>query len=370
MNFFMLPMFKETGCFRAAALSALLVLAGCTNESEDDSDRAGAGKKARPVVTEPVAFAAEQARIEAVGTARARHSIVLEPAVTGQVNEINFQTGDYVEEGQVLLRLDDRDERLAVQVAEVELANAKRALDRYQRSARSGGITESMLDEAASVVEQAELALQRARVNLEYHTIRAPFSGHIGMTELDAGAWVDPDTAIATLDDRSSLLVRFHLPEMLFGKLPLGERVQLKSWGDQVPAVEGEIVEVGTRIDEARRSFPLRARVENENDQLRPGMSFRIQLTLPGNRYPLIPELSVQWGGEGAYIWTVEDGKAKRVMVNVVQRQDAGVLVDAELAEGMPIVTEGVHLVRAGMAVRVVNDGQEDADSPQVGAQL
>lgn len=352
------------------------MLAGCSSEPEEAGGPARADKKARPVVTAPVEYAAEQARIEAVGTARAKRSILLEPAVTGQVTEINFQTGDYVEEGEVLVRLDDRDERLAVQLAEVELADAKRALDRYQRSARSGGITESMLDEAVSVVDQAELALQRAQVILDYHTIRAPFSGHIGMTDLDPGAWIDPDTAIATLDDRSSLLVRFQLPEMLFGKLPVGERVQLSTWGDQLPAVEGEVVEVGTRIDETRRSFTLRARIDNESDQLRPGMSFRTQLILPGNRYPRVPELSVQWGGEGAYVWKIEESKAKRVTVNVVQRQDAGVLVEAELTEGTPIVTEGVHLVRAGMEVRVVNDGQEgspqartDAESAS-GAQL
>ncbi len=369
----MLSMFKKLGFFPVVALTAFLVLAGCSSEPEDD-DRAAADKKARPVLTEPVEYAVERARIEAVGTARAQRSIVLEAAVTGQVNEINFQTGDYVEEGQVLVRLDDRDERLAVQVAEVELADAKRALDRYQRSAQSGGISESILDEAASVFERAKLALQRARVNLDYHTIRAPFSGHIGMSDLDPGVWIDPDTAIATLDDRSSLLVRFQLPEMLFGKLPLGKTVQLNSWGDQVSTVEGEVVEVGTRIDEARRTFPLRARVDNEGDQLRPGMSFRIQLTLPGNRYPRVPELSVQWGGEGAFVWTVEEGKAKRVMVNVVQRQDAAVLVEADLTEGTPIVTEGVHLVRAAMEVRVVNAGQERSPTTQAdnesGAQL
>lgn len=375
VKLFMLPIFKKTGFFPGAVLAALVVLAGCSNEPEDGVG-AAPETKARPVLTEPVRYASEQARIEAVGTARARHSIMLEPAVTGQVNEVNFQTGDYVEEGQVLVRLDDRDERLAVQVAEVDLANTKRELDRYQRSARSGGITESMLDEAANVVDQAELALQRAQVTFDYHTIRAPFSGHVGMSDLDPGAWIDSDTVIATLDDRSSLLVRFQLPEMLFGKLLPGDSVELRSWGDQMPAVTGEIVEVDTRVDETRRTFSLRARVDNESDELRPGMSFRILLTLPGNSYPLIPELSVQWGGEGAYVWTVEEGKAKRVTVNVVQRQNAGVLVDAELAEGLPIITEGVHLVRAGMDVRVVNAGQEDGGNtgaesePEAGDQL
>jgi len=346
----------------AVLIGLALLLTGCA-EAEDsaESDSDGSERSARPVMVELVTFDRESTFVEAIGTSRALRSVSLESAVTGEVAEVSFSPGDRVERGQVLLRLDDRDERLAVELAEVELADAERRLDRYQRSIRSGGVTQSDLDDATSAVDRARIALQRARVHLDYHTIKAPFSGHIGLTELDPGAWISPDTDIASLDDRSTLLVRFQLPEILMGQLEPGQVVQMSTWSDRFAIAEGEIVDVSSRVDETRRTFTLRAHVDNQEDRLRPGMSFRIQLNLDGNRYAKVPEISLQWGGEGAYVWTVEDGEAKRIMVNIVQRRDNGVLVDGELPEGTYIVTEGVHAVRDGGRVRPVNVELETA---------
>ena len=351
-----------------AILFLLLALVGCADSGEDGEG--GPGERPPQVVrTEAVTFDTESSVVEAVGTSRALRSVLLEPAVEGEVTEVLFSAGDYVESGQVLLKLDDRDEQLAVQLAQVELEEAERRLDRYRRSVDSGGVTRSDLDDAVSTVDRAKIALQRAQVELDYHTITAPFAGHVGMTDIDPGAWIGPETVITTLDDRSTLLVRFALPEMLLGKLHVGETIQLSTWGDQFAIAEGEVVDLDSRVDEARRTFQLRAHVPNADDRLRPGMSFRIRLTLEGNRYPQVPEVSLQWGGEGAYVWLVEDGEAKRLPVNLVQRQDNGVLVEGDLPEGTHVVTEGVHVVREGMRVRVLNASTEDADKPAPGAE-
>lgn len=339
-----------------------LLLAGCADSDESsESDSGESERSARPVMVEKIKFTRESTFVEAIGTSRALRSVTLESAVTGEVAEVSFSPGERVERGQVLLRLDDRDERLAVDLAEVELADAERRLDRYQRSIRSGGVTQSDLDEATSGVDRARIALQRAQVHLDYHTIKAPFSGHVGLTELDPGAWISPDSEIASLDDRSTLLVRFQLPEILLGQLEPGQIVRMSTWSDRFAIAEGEIVDVSSRVDETRRTFTLRAHVDNQDDILRPGMSFRIQLALEGNQYPKVPEISLQWGGEGAYVWTVEDGEAKRITVNIVQRRDNGVLVEGDIPEGTFIVTEGVHAVRDGARVRPINVDLETA---------
>lgn len=353
---------------RVALALSVAVLAACS----DSAEQAGGGpqgapeeERKQPVRTEGVTYQYEQTFVEAVGTSQALKSIDIRPAVTGEVTEVNFDAGEKVEKGQVLVRLEDRDERLAVELAEVALKDAERQLDRYRRSQEAGGVTQSMVDEATSAVERARIALRRAQVELDYHTIEAPFSGHVGMTDVDPGAWVSTDDVIATLDNRDTLLVSFQLPELLLGQLERGQGIQLSTWSDRFTLAEGEIVDIGSRVDETRRTFTLRAHVNNDNDYLRPGMSFRIQLSLQGNRYPLVPEISLQWGGEGAYVWAVEDGQAKRITVNVVQRTDNGVLVEADLPEGTPIVTEGVHIVRAGMDVRVLNAELGDNHSSQ-----
>lgn len=351
--------------------ASLLTLFGCSDGSGDGSE----GWDERPpqvVRTEPVVYDTERTFVEAVGTSRALRSISLEPAVTGEVTEVLFTAGDRVERGQTLLRLADEDERLALRLAEVEREDARRRMDRYRRSVESGGVTRSDLDDARSALERAEIAVQRARVELDYHTIKAPFDGYVGMTDIDPGAWIGPDTQITTLDDRDTLLVRFELPEVLLGRLEPGETIQLTTWGDQFAVAEGEVVDVASRVNETRRTFELRAHVENPDDRLRPGMSFRISLTLESNRYPRVPEVSLQWGGEGAYVWTLAEGKAKRLPVNLVQRQENGVLVEGELSEGTPIITEGVHQVREGMDVRPLEadartSGEEDAASAETG---
>lgn len=343
---------------RAILTLGVALLAACSDSAEQaDGGPEGAPGEEReqPVLTEGVTLQYEQTFVEAVGTSRALNSVDIRPAVTGEVTEVNFEAGEEVQKGQVLIRLDDRDERLAVELAEVALKDAERQLDRYRRSQEAGGVTQSMMDEATSAVDRARIDLRRAQVELDYHTIEAPFTGHVGMTDVDPGAWVSTDDVIATLDNRDTLLVSFQLPELLLGQLERGQSIQLSTWSDRFTLAEGKIVEIGSRVDETRRTFTLRAHVNNDNDYLRPGMSFRIQLSLRGNRYPRVPEISLQWGGEGAYVWAVEDGQAKRVTVNVVQRTDDGVLVEADLPEGTPIVTEGVHIVRAGMSVRVLN---------------
>lgn len=342
------------------ALFLLSITSGCS-DSDDQPDSDSSRQRAQPILTAEVEYDVESTFVEAIGTSRALRSVELESSVTGEVSEVTIAAGERVEKGQVLLRLDDQDERLAVELAEVEFADAQRLLDRYQRSVNSGGVTQSDLDIASSEVDRARIALERAKVQLDYHTIKAPFSGHVGMTDIDPGAWVGPDTVLTTLDDRSTLLVRFQLPELLFGKLAVGDVIRMSTWSDSFSLAEGKIVDVGSRVDETRRTFSVRAYVDNADDTLRPGMSFRVQMTLSGNRYPRVPEISLQWGGEGAYVWIVEDGRAERVMVNIVQRGAEGVLVDADFPENAHIVTEGVHAVREGARVRPLNAELETA---------
>jgi membrane fusion protein (multidrug efflux system) len=110
---------------------------------------------------------------------------------------------------------------------------------------------------------------------------------------------------------------------------------------------------VDSRIDPDSRTFRVRARIENADDTLRPGMSFRVTLDLSGARWPAVPEIAIQWGGDGAFLWTVVDGKAKRVPVTILQRQEARVLIDAEIEAGDPVVVEGLHVMREGRPVSV-----------------
>ncbi|WP_237059092.1 efflux RND transporter periplasmic adaptor subunit [Microbulbifer sediminum] len=333
----------------SAVLLALTSLFGCEPASEAAGAR-GEGR-AQPVVTEAVLWQPRLVRIEAVGTSRADKSVTLYPEVSGEVVEVTLKAGDRVEAGQAIVRLDERDQRLAVELARVELQDAKRLYSRYRRTQGSGAVTENAVDDARSAVERARLNLDRAEVALDHRSIEAPFDGYVGITNIDPGARVDPSTAITTIDDRSTLLVTFQVPELFLGQIDQGQDIAVATWANGDPQHRGEVIDIDSRVSPDTRTFTVRARVDNRGDRLRPGMSFRVTMKLAAGRYPVVPEVALQWGNDGAFVWAVEGGKARRVPATVVQRLQGAILVDADLPEDMAIVTEGTQRMREGMPV-------------------
>jgi RND family efflux transporter MFP subunit len=327
---------------------AATFLVACTSEQAPERP---SRSQATPVVVEALSFEPLRTHVEAVGTSRAVRSVEIYPATSGEVVAVNFEPGQRVEAGQVLVELDSRDERLAVELAQVQLADAERLYARYVKSGDSGAVLPTTIDTARTQVEASRIALDQARVALDFRSIEAAFDGYVGITEVDAGDRVNENTLITTLDDRSALLVSFELPEVLIRELGVGDEVRLGTWQDRGLALSGEIVDIGSRIDPATRTFVARARVDNAADELRPGMSFRVTADIDGQRYPAIAETAVQWGADGAYIWTVVGGEARRMSVDIVQRNEGRVLVDADLARGDLVVVEGIQRMRDGIPV-------------------
>lgn len=329
---------------------ALALLSACS-EAPDPAVARPAAQGAVNVIVEPLQFEPARTRVEAVGTSRARLSAEIYPATSGEVAAVDFEPGQAVKAGDILVELDRREEELAVRLAQLRLEDAERLYDRYARSAESGAVLPTVLDEARTAAETARVELEQAEIALAYRNIKAVFDGYVGATEVDPGDRVNPNTLITTLDDRSSLLVSFDIPEAFIGELNVGEKVDLETWSVALPAVTGEIVDIGSRIDPRRRTFVARARVPNPDDTLRPGMSFRVRVDVEGELYPVIAETGVQWGASGAYVWSIVDGVAKRVPVEIVQRRQGRVLVDGDLKNGDIIVVEGIQFMRDGTPV-------------------
>ncbi|MDX1594813.1 MAG: efflux RND transporter periplasmic adaptor subunit [Gammaproteobacteria bacterium] len=343
-------------CAGAVLLGLLAVACGGPAEPVPATDRQAPGARATPVIAAEVETRAEETRVEAVGTSRAVRSVTLYPASDGEVIEVGFRPGERVEKGAELLRLEHRDQSLAVELARVRVADAERRLNRLRGMQASGAVTRADFDDAISALESARIELQRARVALDDRTMVAPFTGHVGISEIEPGDRVDTDTPVVTLDDRSALLVRFEIPEVLIGRLREGTPISVEPWTTRGNPSEGSVVDVDSRIDPQARTFVARARVDNAADRLRPGMSFRVRLVLKGQDYPVVPEVAVQWGGDGAYVWRIVDGRAERIGVRIVQRLQGRVLVDAPLAAGDQVVSEGVQRMREGMEVSFLAD--------------
>lgn len=327
-----------------------------TGDSSGDGDgggrRRGAGQPA-PVIVEPVKTDSDAAVIEAVGTARAVRHVTLFPEAAGRVTELGFNAGERVEDGQTLLRLDTDDQELAVERARLQLQDARQRLARYEQVSGSGAVAESEVDQARSAVALARVQLSEAELALARRTVTAPFAGVMGMPQVDVGDRVNESTAIASLDDRSTLRVEFDVPETFARGIAEGDTVEAETWSRPRVTATGTIEAVASRIDPETRTLRVRAAVPNPEDRLRPGMSFAVRIALAGRAFPAVPASAVHWGNEGAVVWRVVDGSAERVLVNVLKRSGTSVLVDAPLATGDRIVVEGVQRLRPGVAVEV-----------------
>lgn len=329
-------------------------LFGTTGVESGVGEVAKAPATAAPVVVAPVRLQGDGAVIEAVGTGIARQAVELHPEAAGRIVELAFEAGDRVEPGALLLRLDDEEERLALDLARVNVADAEQRLARYEQAAPSGAVSQSEVDVARTALQAARIERQRAELALERRSLVAPFGGVIGISEVDVGDRVDETTPVATLDDRSALLVAFEVPEAFAGSLAEGDTVGATTWARPGERFEGTVVEVASRLDPATRTLTVRASLPNDDDLLRPGMAFAIGLQLAGGRFPTVPSIAVQWDSEGAHVWLIADGTAERMPVKIVKRGDGVVLIDAALDENDAVVVEGMQRLRPGTAVEVV----------------
>jgi membrane fusion protein (multidrug efflux system) len=354
-----------------AAIAVVLAIPGCGDDRNADqtSTRFGDQSSGAPVVTAPVLLTDLNERLTSVGTARALKSVVIYAENSGRVTAVNIKADSLVAEAQTLLQLDDRDERLAVELATVQLADAERLVRRYITvNTQDMNIPESQLDDARAAVDTARIALAQAQVALDRRQIRAPFNGKVGITEVDVGDRIDTSTMVTTIDDRSVLLVNFSVPEVYVERVTRGTPVAVRLWDAADIAVQGEITAVDSRIDINSRSFIARAAIDNTEDQFRPGMAFEISVDASRGQYLSVPDVAVQWGADGAYVWVVAEGRAVRREIRLVKRIAGSILVEGELTEGESVVIEGVQAVRAGAALQVISTTALDAKQAPVTA--
>jgi RND family efflux transporter MFP subunit len=275
------------------------------------------------------------------------------PQAAGQVTAVNFEAEQQVPAGAVLLRLDDEAERLALELAELQLENARQQLARHERVAGSGAVAAAAVDEVRTAMAAARIAVAQAQVNLGNRRLTAPFAGVVGIPLVDVGDRVTESTAVTTFDDRQALLIDFAIPELFAQGLALGHAVRVRSWALPDIEVAGQVVAMESRIDPATRTLRIQARVPNADDRFRPGTSFAVRLQLGGRRFPAVSAGALQWDRDGAYVWRVTDARAERVNVHVLKRGGGWVLVDGPLAEGDRIVVEGVQRLRPNLPVSV-----------------
>ncbi len=338
------------------AAVAVAVLSGWPgSQAQPATARGDAPPQPVPVITAPVREVEDTLAVDAIGSGQALRSATLRPAVAGEVASLHFKPGQRVRADAVLARLVSRRQQLDAELATARVDNARRLLARYEGTEGSGAVPGSVIDEARNSLRSAEIELALAQEALAERVLRAPFDGIVGLAQVDPGDRVTPETAIVQLDDRRRLLLDFDLPEPYLARIEPGQPVSATSVAYPGRRFEGKLVQIDSRVAPETRTLRLRAELPNDDDLLRPGMSFQVRLALPGVRQLQVPELALQWGREGGHVWAVRDGQATQVAVRLVRRLEDSVLVDGALVAGEPVVVEGVQRLRPGRAVAPVD---------------
>ncbi len=329
---------------------------------------AEAGDGGPPLVSIEVATAERRTlarEVEAVGTTRARRSVEIVPLASGRVVAVNIRPGEQVAAGDVLVELDTDIERADLAEAEAVLAERRQAVERTRQLEQRNAVAMAQLEQIVSQSAAAKAALDRARRRLDDRSIRAPFAGIVGLTDVDPGARVEEGEVITTIDDLSEVEIEFSLPETLFAEIDAGQPVAASGAAFPDHGFTGRVSAIDTRVDPVSRAFRVRAVIPNPEGALPAGMFMFLTLVLSEDEAVTVPEEAVIAQAADTYLYVVEDGLAERRAVTTGQRQDGRIAILQGIAEGETVVTRGTQRLRDGSPVKVLNEPATAAASPR-----
>jgi RND family efflux transporter MFP subunit len=318
-----------------------------------------AASRGTPVIVAPVRMVQDDLTFSVIGTGFALRSVTLRAPSGGEITSLAISPGQRFAAGDVVMRLDDTDERLAVALAEAQLERATSERDRYRALQTSGTAAEARFEDAQTAFRVAQIELEKAQLELADKSLIAPFDGVTGIASVEAGDRIVTDQPISSFDDRSSILVEFDLPEALLGRVSPGVEVKASTPAVEGQSFDGRISAIDSRVDAQTRTARVRAEIDNSSDLLRPGASFSIVMDLAGDKLPAVPELALQFDRGALFVWRVVDGEVEKVEVRLVRRSAGEVIVEGPLSEFDPVVIEGTQRLRPGAAADVLNSVAE-----------
>lgn len=350
------------------ALAALIMLLGVIglfvqtylqNQTADQRFRGGEV----PVVVAKVEPQDFVDQVESIGTALANESVAITAKVTETVTRVNFEDGDYVDAGDILVELTNAEETALLSEAKANVAEATRQFERVQNLIRQKLAAETQLDVERNRMQTAEARYEGIVARLDDRLIRAPFSGKLGFRNVSPGTLLTPNVPLTTLDDISSIKLEFSIPESYLASVAIGQDVEAKSIAYPDKVFSGELVTIGSRVDPTTRTITLRARLDNPELLLRPGMLLNVLLIQNRQRYLALPEAAVVPVQNKQFAYVVVDGKAERKEFRAGRRVPGFVEVLEGFVEGDQVVTEGIIKLRPGSMVKVLNAAADVAST-------
>jgi len=288
---------------------------------------------------------------DALGNVRANEAVDIKSRISSAVTGIHFREGQQVAEGDLLVKLDDREIAAQLVVAQAAYEKVRSQYERAESLRATKVVSEAELDELAADVRRAEADVTAARTRLDHCSIRAPISGAVGLRHISRGGLVGPDTLITTLDDIDEVKVNFAVPEAYLATVSSGMQVNVTTSIYPEQNFTGTVVSIDSRLDSVTRSVTVVARVANDRGLLKPGMFMNVALKRERESVVLLPEAALSPRSGRQFVFIVEDGVASEREVSLGVRAPGRVEVTSGLEPGDTVVVEGVQKLRNGSPV-------------------
>lgn len=301
--------------------------------------------------------------LSAVGTVSAEQGVMVSPEIAGTVSEIDFVSGATVKQGDLLLRLDTSTEEAQLHAAEAQAEWAKITAERQRKLLADKTVSQSDVDQADATWKQAAANADNIRATIQKKTIRAPFSGKLGIRLVNLGEQLDAGKNIVSLQSLTPVFVDFSIPQQEFAKLQPGLKVQAVADAYPSNVFAGEITAINPDLDLATRSVRVRAKFENSDELLRPGMFARITVILPQeNPVEVIPAtaiLSAAYGDSVFIVTPAKEGDTNLVVhqafIRTGRTRGDFVSVVSGLKVGDKVASAGVFKLRNNLPVHENN---------------
>jgi len=314
-----------------------------------------------------------QGSLGAIGTVAAVNGVMVSADLPGVVQKIAFGSGDRVEAGQLLVQLDTRQEQAQLAAAAAKLELARMNLDRIRGLREQGINSQTEYDTAVAEQKQAEGVVGEIGATIERKTIHAPFSGVLGIRQVNLGQYLKSGDPIVQLQSHDPIYVNFDVPQQELARVRVGGPVSVTAEGPPSIELTGRITAIDSVVDESTRNVRVQATFENRQGRIRPGMFVTARALLDAKE-PVIalPASAISYAPFGDSVFVVEDVKGpkgqsyrgvRQQFIKIGSARGDQVAVLSGISAGAEVVTSGVFKLRNGAAV-AVNNATQPSNNP------
>ncbi|MDP4643827.1 MAG: efflux RND transporter periplasmic adaptor subunit [Opitutales bacterium] len=311
--------------------------------------------------------------LQAIGSIEPVQGVALEAEIPGIVSMINFENGQFVNAGDLMVQLDIKVEQAQLRAAEASARLAVLENERAKKLRESGSVPQSQLDSSSADVEKANAEVDNFKAIISRKTIRAPFSGKVGIRQINLGQYVAQGASIVTLQADEQVFVNFTLPQHALSKLSTGMEIALKSDAYPDKTFTGAITAISPQIDSRTRTIQLQGTLDNPDGLLRAGLFVRVEAKLPTKQTVLVvPSTAINYAPYGNSIYKVIEkvdeasGESQLIaeqhFIRIGKHKGDFVSVVDGMNKGDEVVSAGAFKLQNGATVMINNDLKPTAE--------